>query len=68
MKPFRFHREALAEAKAAAERYVAINPQLGQRFHDAIDLLVREVGAQPTLLAFIAETGSASFFFRVSWP
>ncbi len=49
MKPFRFHREALAEAKVAAEHYAAINPQLGQRFYDAVDRLVREVCTQPTL-------------------
>lgn len=49
MKPFRFHREALAEAKAAAAHYGAISPQLGQRFYDTVDRLVREVCAQPTL-------------------
>ncbi|MCX6955106.1 MAG: type II toxin-antitoxin system RelE/ParE family toxin [Verrucomicrobia bacterium] len=49
MKPFRFHREALAEAKATAEHYGAIDPRLGQRFYDTLDQLVREVCAQPTL-------------------
>ncbi len=49
MKPFRFHRAALVEAKAAAEHYAAISPQLGQRFYDALDLMVREVCARPTL-------------------
>ena len=49
MKPFRFHREALAEARAAAGHYAAINPQLGQRFYDMVDQLVREVCAQPML-------------------
>jgi hypothetical protein len=37
VKPFRFHREALAEAKAAAAHYAAINPQLGQRFYDMVE-------------------------------
>ena len=49
MKPFRFHREALAEAKAAAGNYAAINPRLGQRFYDTVDQLVREVCMQPML-------------------
>ena len=49
MKPFRFHRKALEEAKAAAEHYAAIDPQLGLRFYDTIDQLVQEVCAQPTL-------------------
>ena len=44
MKPFRFHREALAEAKAAAVHYAAINPQLGQRFYDMVDLIVAHHG------------------------
>jgi hypothetical protein len=47
VKPFRFHREALAEAKAAAEHYAAISPRLGQRFYDTIDQLVREVCSKP---------------------
>src|SRR5205085_1638544 len=46
VKPFSFHRAALAEARAAAEHYAAISPQLGQRFYDTLDLLVR---ARPTL-------------------
>jgi hypothetical protein len=49
VKPFRFHRAALAEARTAAEHYSAISPQLGQRFYDTLDVLVREVRARPTL-------------------
>jgi hypothetical protein len=49
VKPFRFHREALAEAKISAEHYAAISPELGLRFYDTVDRLVREVCAQPTL-------------------
>ena len=49
MKPFRFHREALAEARAAAEHYATISPSLGGRFYDSLDRLVREVCAQPAL-------------------
>jgi toxin ParE1/3/4 len=49
VKAYRFHREALAEAKAAAAHYAAISPRLGQRFYDAIDQLVREVRTNPTL-------------------
>jgi len=49
VKPFRFHPAARAELKAAAEHYAAIIPQLGQRFYDSIDRLVREVRAQPGL-------------------
>ena len=49
MKPFRFHREALAEAKVSAEHYAAISPELGLRFYDTVDRLVREVCAQPAL-------------------
>lgn len=43
MKPFRLHRAALTEAKAAAAHYTAINPQLGARFYDVLDQLVHEV-------------------------
>ena len=49
MKSFRFHPEALAEAKAAAAHYVAISPALGQRFYEAVDELVREMCDQPGL-------------------
>jgi plasmid stabilization system protein ParE len=49
VKPFRFHREALEEAKVAAAKYAAINPRLGDRFYDTIESLVREVCAHPTL-------------------
>lgn len=49
MKSFRFHREALAEAKAAAGHYAAISPVLGRRFYDAIERLVRDVCSQPLL-------------------
>lgn len=48
MKPFRLHRTALAEAVAAAEHYAAISPQLGARFYDVLDQLVRDVRTQPT--------------------
>lgn len=49
MRTFRFHREALAEAKVPAEHYAAISPELGLRFYDTVDRLVREVCAQPAI-------------------
>ena len=49
MKSFRFHRDALAEARAAAAHYATISPELGRRFYDSIERLVSEVRAQPLL-------------------
>jgi hypothetical protein len=66
VKPFRFHREALAEARAAAEHYAAISPKLGQRFYDTIDRLVSEVRAQPTL--YRVYDGPARRHFRRPFP
>lgn len=47
MKLLRFHRSASAEIKAAAERYAAIHPELGARYFDAMDELIREIRMQP---------------------
>lgn len=49
MKPLRFHRAARAEVRVAAEHYAGIYPELGGQFYDAIEQLVREVRAQPTV-------------------
>lgn len=49
MKPLRFHRAARAEIKAAAEHYAAIQPALGGQFYDAMDALIGEIRAQPTM-------------------
>ena len=66
MKPFRFYREALAEAKATAEHYAAISPPLGVRFYDSLDRLVREVRKQPTLYRVFDP--SARRHFRGPFP
>jgi len=66
VKSFRFHRAALAEAAAAAEHYAGINPQLGMRFYDVIDQLVRDVCAQPTLYRVFDPP--ARRHFRATFP
>lgn len=66
MKPFRFYRDALAEAKVSAEHYAAITPGLGLRFYDLVDRLVREVCAQPTL--YLAFDPPARRHFRRPFP
>ncbi len=45
----RFHPEAGSEFKAAAARYTAVRPALGQGFYDHIGELIAEIEANPTL-------------------
>ena len=47
MKPHVFHPEAGEEYSEAVQYYAAITPELGSRFHDEIDRLIREVCRQP---------------------
>jgi toxin ParE1/3/4 len=47
MKSHIFHPEAASEYLAAAEYYARINPELGGRFYDEIERLVRDIRNQP---------------------
>lgn len=47
MKPYIFHPEAGEEYARAVEYYADILPELGGRFHDEIERLIREVRRQP---------------------
>ena len=47
MKPHIFHPDAGEEYARAVEYYAAITPELGSRFHDEIERLIREVRRQP---------------------
>lgn len=47
MKPHIFHPEAGEEYAHAVECYAEILPELGSRFHDEIERLIREVCRQP---------------------
>ena len=47
MKRHAFHREAEDEYAAAAEYYAGIEPELGRRFCDEIERLIRDVRQQP---------------------
>jgi toxin ParE1/3/4 len=47
MKSFSFHPEARLEFRHAAEYYAAISNELGNRFYDEIERLVREISRQP---------------------
>lgn len=49
MKSLRFHRAAREELRAAARHYTEIQSELGGRFYDAMDKLVREIRVQPTV-------------------
>jgi toxin ParE1/3/4 len=47
VKPHIFHPEAGEEYVRAVEYYAAIAPELGSRFHNEIERLIREVRRQP---------------------
>ena len=47
MKPHLFHPEASQEYTKAAEYYARIAPELGGRFYDEIERLIREVCQEP---------------------
>lgn len=47
MKPHAFHPAAGEEYAAAAAHYARINPELGGRFFDEIERLIRDVRRQP---------------------
>ena len=47
MKRHAFHREAEEEYADAAEFYAAIDPELGRRFYDEIERLIRDIRQQP---------------------
>lgn len=47
MKPHTFHPEAGQEYTQAVERYASIDPELGNRFYDAIERLIGNVRADP---------------------
>lgn len=49
MKPLRFHRAAREEIRATVEHYAAIQPELGAQFYDAMEALICEIRAQPTM-------------------
>jgi len=47
VKPHAFHPEAAEEYAQAAQYYANIHPELGGRFYDEIERLVREIRQQP---------------------
>jgi len=47
VKPHIFHPDAGEEYASAVEYHAAITPELGSRFHDEIERLIREVRRQP---------------------
>ena len=47
MKPHTFHPDAGEEYARAVEYYADIAPELGSRFHDEIERLIREVRRRP---------------------
>jgi plasmid stabilization system protein ParE len=47
VKPHVFHPTADAEYAAAATYYAGIDPELGGRFYDEMERLIREVRKQP---------------------
>jgi len=47
VKPHLFHPEASQEYAQAAEYYAGIAPELGGRFYDEIERLIREIRQQP---------------------
>ena len=47
MKPHIFHPDAGEEYARAVEYYAAITPELGSRFHNEIERLIRDVRRQP---------------------
>ena len=51
MRPHRFHPEAELEYTRAVEHYAAIRAELGNRFFDQIEQLVRKVRADPQRFA-----------------
>lgn len=61
MKPFRFHRAARGEVRAAAEHYAKISPALGRRFYDAIDEPIREIRERPVLYPMFSPTARRHF-------
>lgn len=48
MKALRFHPAARLEITAAAGHYLAIHPELGRLFYEAMDSLIRDIRKQPT--------------------
>jgi plasmid stabilization system protein ParE len=47
VKPYAFHPEASEEYAQAAQYYASIAPELGKRFYNEIERLVRAVREQP---------------------
>jgi toxin ParE1/3/4 len=47
VKPHAFHPEADEEYRQAAEYYTRINPELGRRFYEQIEGLIRDIRRQP---------------------
>src|ERR1051326_3682189 len=47
VKPHRFHREAAEEYAQAAQYYADIEPQLGERFYQEMERLIRAVCHNP---------------------
>jgi hypothetical protein len=50
VKAFRFHREADAEFTAELRWYAETSPDLGNRFYDAVEQILREICAHPHTL------------------
>ena len=47
MKPHAFHPEAAEEFTEAALRYARVQPELGGRFYDEIERLIRDIRREP---------------------
>lgn len=52
MKPYAFHPEADKEYAEAAEYYFCINSELGGRFYDELEQLIRDIRSQPDRFRF----------------
>ncbi len=61
MKPFAFHREAVAEFIEALHYYAGISPELGDRFYDEIHRVISDVCQFPTTFRFLSQPARRHF-------
>jgi len=61
VKPHVFHPAAEAEYAHAAAYYASINPELGGRFYDEVERLIRDIRRQPDLFRLFDPPARRSF-------